>query len=114
MPTEVRVGQPILTINQGSIFMVTDERGEIDSESEHGVFADDTRFVSFYQLYINQSRWELLNSATTSYYRARLYLTNPSVTTEDGEIGRNDIGLTVTRTVSDGVHEDLDVTNYSL
>jgi glycogen debranching enzyme len=114
MPTEVRVGPPALTINQGSTFMVTDERGEIDSESEHGIFADDTRFVSFYQLYINQVRWELLNSATTTYYRARLYLTNPPVTTEDGDIGRNQIGLTVTRSVGDGVHEDLDVTNYSL
>jgi glycogen debranching enzyme len=114
MPTEVRVGPPVLTINQGSTFMVTDERGEIDSDSEQGVFAGDTRFVSSYQLYINQARWELLNSATTSYYRARLYLTNPPIATEDGEIAHNTIGLTMTRTVSDGVHEDLDVVNYSL
>jgi glycogen debranching enzyme len=114
MPTEVRVGPPVLTINQGSTFMVTDERGEIDSESEHGIFADDTRFVSFYQLYINQLRWELLNSATTSYYRARLYLANPPVITEEGDIAHNAIGLTITRSVGEGVHEDLDITNYSL
>jgi N-terminal domain of (some) glycogen debranching enzymes len=53
--TEVRVGPPVLTINQGSTFMVTDERGEIDGESEQGIFSADTRFVSFYQLYINQA-----------------------------------------------------------
>jgi glycogen debranching enzyme len=114
VPTEVRVGPPLLTINQGSTFMVTDERGEIDSESEQGIFADDTRFVSYYQLHINQARWELLNSATTSYYRSRVYLANPPVATEEGDIGRHDLSLIVTRSVSDGVHEDLDVTNYSL
>jgi glycogen debranching enzyme len=111
---EVRVGPPVLTINQGSTFMVTDERGEIDPESEQGIFSADTRFVSFYQLYINQARWELLTSATTSYYAARLYLTNPPINTEEGEIAAHQVGLTVTRSVGDGVHEDLDVTNYSL
>jgi len=37
MPVEIRVGSPVITINQGSTFMVTDQRGEIDSESEQGV-----------------------------------------------------------------------------
>jgi glycogen debranching enzyme len=114
VPTEVKVGPPVLTINQGSTFMVTDERGEIDSESEQGIFTGDTRFVSFYQLYINQARWELLTSATISYYSARLQLANPAITTEAGDIDRHQVGLTVTRIVSEGVHEELDVTNYSL
>jgi glycogen debranching enzyme len=113
VPTEVTVGPPVLTINQGNTFMVTDERGEIDPESEQGVFTGDTRFVSFYQLYINQARWELLTSATTAYYAARLYLANPAITTEAGDIDRHQVGLTVTRSVSEGVHEELDVTNYS-
>ena len=56
MPVEIKVGQPVITINQGSTFMVTDQRGEIDPESEQGVFAGDTRFVSFYQLYINGAK----------------------------------------------------------
>src|SRR4028118_1831419 len=94
--------------------MVTDQRGEIDSESEQGVFAGDTRFVSFYQLYLNQARWNLLTSATTGYHTARLCLTNPTIMTEDGQIQAGQVGLTVTRSVCDGVHEDLDVTNYSL
>src|ERR1044071_6859893 len=94
--------------------MATDQRGEIDTESEQGIFAGDTRFVSFYQLYLNQARWELLTSATTDYHTARLCLATPAIVTEDGEIAAGHVGLTVTRSVSDGVHEDLDVTNYSL
>jgi len=114
VPTAITVGPPVLTINHNTTFMVTDQRGEIDTESEQGIFAGDTRFVSFYQIYVNQARWELLTSATTGYHTARLCLTNPAILTEDGEIPAGHVGLTVTRSVSDGVHEDLDVTNYSL
>jgi hypothetical protein len=39
MPAEISVGSPVLTINQGSTFMVTDLNGEIDANSEAGVFA---------------------------------------------------------------------------
>ena len=114
MPVEITVGPPVITINQGNTFMVTDQRGEIDSESEQGIFAGDTRFVSFYQLYINGVRWQLLSSGAVSYYASRLYFTNPPVSTEDGAIERRVLGLRVTRTVGDGIHEDLDITNYAM
>ena len=94
--------------------MLTDQRGEIDLESEQGVFAGDTRFVSFYQLYINGARWDLLSSSAVSYYAARFHFTSPSVATEHGDIRRQALGLTVTRTVGDGIHEDLEITNYGL
>ncbi len=66
MTVEIKVGQPVITINQGSTFMVTDQRGEIEPEGEQGVFAGDTRFVSFYQLYINGAPWQLLSSSAVS------------------------------------------------
>lgn len=114
MPVEIKVGPPVLTINQGSTFMVTDEMGEIRPDSEQGVFAGDTRFVSFYRLFINEKSWELLTSAAVNYYAARLHFANPTVTTEDGEIPPHNVGLTVTRAIGDGIHEDLDIVNYSL
>lgn len=114
MSVQVKVGPPTITINQGSTFMVTDQRGEMDGDSEQGVFAGDTRFVSFYQVYVDGYPWELLSSSAVSYYAARLYFTNPSVTTEQGDIGHQACGLTLTRTVGDGIHEDIDVTNHSL
>jgi glycogen debranching enzyme len=114
MPIQIKVGPPVLTINNGSTFMVTDQRGEINPESEQGIFAGDTRFVSFYQMYLNGERWELLTSSAVSYYAARLYFTNPALTTEAGDLRRRVLGLTVTRTVSDGIHEDLDIANYGL
>ncbi len=112
MPVELKVGPPGLTISQDRTFMVTNERGEIDPLSEQGLFAGDTRFVSFYKLYVNDEHWELLTSSTVSYYAARLHFANPPIATEDGDIPRHTLSLAVTRTIGDGVHEDLDVTNF--
>ncbi|MGH8473454.1 MAG: glycogen debranching N-terminal domain-containing protein, partial [Gammaproteobacteria bacterium] len=53
MPIKISVGPPVLTINQGSTFMVTDLNGEIQPDSEQGVFAADTRFVSHWAIYAN-------------------------------------------------------------
>ncbi len=113
MPIKIRVGSPVLTINQGGTFMVTDQRGEINPKSSHGVFAGDTRFVSVYQIYINGEKWDLLSSSAVSYYSERLVFTNSPVVTEDGDIRPKVLGLTVTRSVGEGIHEDLDLANYA-
>ncbi len=114
MPFRVSVGPPVLTINQGSTFMVTEQDGQIAADGELGVFANDTRFVSYYACFANGQPWERLNSSATAYYAARIYLTNPELTTEDGPIARGTLGLVISRIAGDGIHEDLDITNYGL
>ncbi|MFN0073146.1 MAG: glycogen debranching N-terminal domain-containing protein [Chloroflexota bacterium] len=113
MPIEISVGPPVCTINQGSTFMVTDLNGEIASESEQGVFAGDTRFVSYYALTANGEPWTRVTSSATTYYSSRLHMTNRKVVTEDGEIPEGTMALSVIRAVSDGIHEDIDLTNYN-
>ena len=114
MPVEISVGLPVLTINHGSTFMVTDLNGESTSESELGLFADDTRFVSYYAISANGQSWTRLSSSATTYYAARIYLTNPTLATEDGEIPGGTLVLTISRGAEEGVHEDLDITNHGL
>lgn len=114
MPVEISVGPPILTINQGSTFMVTDLNGEIAAESEMGVFAADTRLVSYYAIFANGQSWVRLSSSATAYYAARIYLTNPPLITEEGDVVGGTLGLVISRSIGDGIHEDLDVTNHSL
>ncbi len=114
MPFRVNVGPPVLTINQGSTFMVTEQDGQITTNGELGVFADDTRFVSYYAIFANGEPWTRLSSTTTAYYAARIYLTNPSIETEDGAIAAGTLGFVLSRVAGDGVHEDLDITNYGL
>ncbi len=55
---------------------------------------------------------ELLNGGAITYDTARVYLTNRAFTTEDGTIPTRTLGLTISRTISGGMHEDLDITNY--
>src|SRR5881296_1899226 len=114
MPVEIAVGPPLLSINHGATFMVTDLGGEVQADTEQGVFADDTRFVSYYAIFANGLPWQRLTSAATAYYVARIYLTNPVVPTQDGDVPAGTLSLVINRTVADGIHEDLDVANHGL
>ncbi len=71
MPIEISVGPPLLTINTSASFMVTDLSGEIAANSEQGLFANDTRFVSYYSISANGRSWIRRTSSTTTYYSAR-------------------------------------------
>jgi glycogen debranching enzyme len=114
MAVEVSVGPQVLTINHGATFVVSDMQGEIAPASGQGMFSNDTRFVSSYRLYTNGQRCILLTSATPTYYLARIYMKNRTFATEEGEIEEGTLEIVVTRAVSDGLHEDIDVTNYGM
>ena len=127
MPIEITVGPPVLTINHGSTFMVTDRRGEIYPKQELGVFALDTRFVAYYRCTIEREDWVLLTSDTPTYYQARLVFTNPEIPALNnplppsgsvlpgvrGNIAAHHLGLVLTRTVDERIHEQFMLTNYS-
>jgi hypothetical protein len=93
MTTEIKVGPPVITISQGRTFMVTDQRGFIEHNSEQGIYALDTRFVSFYQSLINRIPWKVINSSQLTFYAARFHLTNPTIRTQSGMIEENRLGL---------------------
>lgn len=112
MTAEITVGPPVLTIHQGSTFMVTDLDGEIEADTAQGMFADDMRLVSYYAISANGYPWARRTSGAITYYAARIYLMNGSFPTEEGVIPEGTLELVITRAVGDGIHEDLDVTNY--
>ncbi len=113
MTIEIKVGPPVITISQGRTFMVTDQRGFINTDSDEGVYAIDTRFVRFYHIFINRVPWRLINSSQLSFYASRLHLTNPGINTEGGPLKADMLGLTVNRMVSEGIHEEFEIVNYS-
>ena len=114
MSIDISVGPPVLTINHSSTFMVTDLSGAIAADGEQGVFASDTRFVSYYGIFANGEPWIRLASAVTASHSARITLTNGTFATEEGKIPQGTLALIISRAVSEGIHEDLDVTNYGL
>lgn len=112
MTVKVQVGPPEIAIHQGQTVLVTEENGQINWPSEKGLYFFDTRVVSSWSIYADGEPWDLLNGGATSYYAARIFLTNRALLTQDGKIPPRSLGLTVSRWVSGGMHEDLDIINY--
>lgn len=113
MALEVTVGPPVLTINSGHTFLVSELDGSISHASDQGLYSSDTRYLSGYQLYINGERWTLLNSGAITYYASQVHLINPTVVTEENVIAPGTVGLLLSRTLVEALHEDLDVRNFS-
>jgi glycogen debranching enzyme len=114
MAFKVQVGPPQISIHQGQTVLVTEQDGQINFPSEKGLFFFDTRVVSSWTIYANGEPWELLNGGAINYHASRIFLTNRSLLTEDGTIAPRTLGLTISRSISGGMHEDLDVTNNSM
>jgi glycogen debranching enzyme len=113
MAFKVQVGPPQIAIHQGQTVLVTGLDGQITWPSEKGLYFLDTRIISNWAIYANGELWELLNGGPITYYSARIFLTNKSILSEDGPIPPRTLGLTISRSISGGLHEDLEITNNS-
>ena len=113
MPLKVQVGPPQISIHQGQTVLITEESGRIGWPSDKGLYFFDTRVISSWAIYANGEPWDLLTGGAISYYASRIFLTNRVLRTEQGVIPQRTLGLTISRWISGGMHEDLDVTNDS-
>jgi glycogen debranching enzyme len=114
MAIEVTVGPPLITINHGDTFVLSEPDGSINARTDQGIYSRDTRFVSSYQVFADGERWVLQNSGAVAYFAFRAYLINPTIATEHGEIHAATVGMVFSRTVREGIHEDFDLHNYSM
>ena len=114
MAFKVQVGPPQISIHQGQTVLISEQDGQINWPSEKGLYFFDTRVISSWTIYANGEPWELLNGGAISYYASRIFLTNRSFLTEDGTIAPRTLGCTISRSISGGMHEDLDITNNSM
>ena len=87
MAFKVQVGPPQIAIHQGQTVLVTDPDGTITRPSEKGLYFLDTRIISNWAIYANGEPWQLLNGGPIDYYAPRIFLTNKSILTEDGQLG---------------------------
>jgi glycogen debranching enzyme len=112
MAIEVAVGPPLITINRGDTFVLSEPDGCITAYTDQGIYSRDTRYVSNYELFANGERWILQNAGAIAYYASRAYLTNPQIVTEYNEIEPATLSLIFDRAISDGIHEDFEIHNY--
>ncbi|MGH9327462.1 MAG: amylo-alpha-1,6-glucosidase [Terriglobia bacterium] len=114
MAIEVRVGPPLITINHGSTFVVSEPDGSITAHTDQGIYSRDTRYVSSYTFFADGQPWTLQNSGATAYFAFRAHLINPRISTEYGTTEPATLGLIFGRAVREGVHEDFDLKNYGM
>ena len=112
MPFRVDVGPPQIAIHEAQTVLVSEPNGEIRWPSDKGLYFLDTRLVSAWAIYANGEPWDLLNGGAVTYYAARIFLTNQAIATEDGSIPPRTLSLVLSRSISGGMHEDVDITNY--
>jgi glycogen debranching enzyme len=114
MVFKVQVGPPQIAIHQGQTVLISEPDGQINWPSEKGLYFLDTRIISNWAIYANGELWELLNGGPVNYHAARIFLTNNAILTEEGTIPPRTLGLTISRSIIGGLHEDLDITNNNL
>lgn len=55
----------------------------------------------------------MINSSKLVFYASRAHLTNRKIMIEGGVIQAHSLGLTLNRTVGEGIHEEIEIVNYS-
>ena len=116
----VIVGPSTITINHNNRFLIAQPDASMAATDDVGFFAQDTRFVSAYRVTINGRVPTLVNASKIEHYSARHAFTTPELPLGSGALGSaspllpaRSIGFQLDRTVSDGIHEDYDLTSYA-
>ena len=98
-----------LTILEGSTFCMSEETGDLNGDT-CGFFADDTRFLSRFQLTINGERPPLLTSGKVEYFSAAFYLRNPLA----GGLASDALTIERRRFVGEGMQEAIQIENRGM
>jgi len=111
---EVAVGPPHIVTNQGHTVLVTEPDGCIPLHSQKGLYFRDTRLISHWSICANGEQWQLLNGGNLYHYTSRVYLTNPEISMEAGTIPPRTLQLVLSRSIDEGMHEDIDILNFGM
>ncbi|MBA3920522.1 MAG: amylo-alpha-1,6-glucosidase [Nostocaceae cyanobacterium] len=102
----------LITINDGSSFLVTASDGSIDENKAQGFFVGDTRLISYYEISLNRYHLVLLASSNITHHSAIYQFTNPQLLTIKGTLPNDSLLVTIRRDIVSGMQEDIDITNY--
>ena len=94
------------TILEGSTFCICDELGDV-RETTHGLFTDDTRFLSRLELTIDGKSPLLLSSGSVEYFSAAYFLRNPP----SDRLPLDSVLIKRERFVGEGMQDHIEVTN---
>jgi glycogen debranching enzyme len=103
-------------IKENDLFLLTDKSGDISASDTYGLglYTKDTRFLSKFQLWINEKKPVLLTSNAEDNYVSTILLTNPHIEMDgDIQLWRESIEIERKRFIYDEVlYETIKVKNY--
>ncbi len=108
--------QPILTLKDDDLFLLTDTLGNIggsvgeDRSAGMGLFCKDTRFLSRLELQIEGRSPILLSSTADKGFVLSVLCTNPHI---DDRIKAESIGIKRELVLNGGLFEEIEISNYS-
>jgi glycogen debranching enzyme len=100
-------GRPI-TIHRETTFLVTDEVGNVPVGAEFGLYSEDTRVLSRYQLTLDGQHPIVLTARAMEHDTAAHFLSNPALQ----HVPWGQLGVVRRRSIGHGLHEDLEVTHH--
>jgi glycogen debranching enzyme len=100
-----------VAILEGNTFVVSDRRGDVEASpaETHGLFVDDTRFLSRWVLTLDGRRPTVLSTDDIEYFEAQFFLAPSSGTVYVDAA----LSLMRKRTVGRGFYESITVTNHA-
>ena len=90
-----------IQVLEGSTFMLSDPRGDVETGTIGGLYHEDTRYLSHFVLTVDGERPAVLTSASVDYYSAAFFLTN----SEQEGIPEASLSIERYRSVGDGLSE---------
>jgi glycogen debranching enzyme len=105
------MGEPTISILEGNTFVVSDRRGDIDASPTvpHGLFHNDTRFLSRWVLTVDGHRLNLLSVDAVQYFASQFFL----VPGTGAVYVDSPMSIMRRRAVGLGFHEDLEIVNHT-
>src|SRR5579864_197207 len=105
---KVDIAPDAVNVLEGSTFVVSDVRGDVQESTVAGFFHDDTRYLSRFVLTVNDTKLDPLTAGNINYFSAAFYLTNPDM---PGLKARS-ISVRRARFVGDGLTEEIGIKNH--
>ncbi len=123
MLVRIRARRDTLYLSHSRTVMATDREGWITPGSPHGLFVHETRLVKTLRYFIDDQTPipNVLSNIEQSSWLGYYLVAAPGVDVGPRDTGsgmvppesRQPLELRITRRASDGVHEDVDLTNYA-
>jgi glycogen debranching enzyme len=101
-------------LHEGTSFLISDQLGNIhaDEEKQSGLFYEDSRFLSHYQLTLDGSLPVFLSSEGISESERRFFLSNGLMSKGKSRLLQDSLVIVRTQSLRQGFHERIEVTHH--